>query len=259
MPANSYTFFQAPGVFTRCDRFAACFPYADRDQASLDFLCCEDDGWVAAHVLNPAAIALLFGWKAAIIVAFWFEAFEALLLIIFKNFIFTTTSETDLETLAGAVVGDALINGTFGAIIGFLICQYAGFIPPFQRWHNMVSGWHRFKYVILFLLFELCFTLLSLSNWYEAYVFLTVLAIGIFLFFIFNPMTNYAVDVKNVWLGPKGVHARNLAFCIYVMVAIFLYFNNCGIEYMANDWYQVWFASLIVIFILELLLHFKLK
>lgn len=254
-PPHTYKLLEAPGVFTRCDKHVSCFPYSDRDQASLDFLCCEDAGWVGAHVINPMAIALFFGWKAAIIFAFWFEVLEALLLIFFKNFIFTTTAETDLETLAGSVVGDAFINGSLGAAIGYLICEYTGHVPPFQRWLNMVDNWHRFKYVMLFLLFELCFALLSLSNWAAPLVFVAVIAVGIDLFAIYVPLTNYPADVKFVWRGERGVYARNLAFSMYVLIAIFIYLNNCGIEYGANDWYQVWFACLIVIFGLKLLIQ----
>lgn len=263
--AHDYKLFEAPGIFTRCDKQASCFPYWARDQASLDFLCCEDAGWVGAHVLNPAAIILFFGWSEsdgtgtlarfmpAVIVAFWFEVLEIVLLIVFKNFIFTTTAETDLETLAGSVLGDAFINGTLGAIIGYQICTYVDYVPPFRRWRHMANNWHRAKYVFLFLLFELCFALLSVSNWFAPYVFLMVGAVAIVLLAVWIPFTSYDVDIKLVWRGARGVIARNEAFYLYIMVAIFIYIQNCGLEYMANDWYQVWFASLAVIFILGLM------
>lgn len=249
--AHNYKLFEAPGIFTRCDKQVSCFPYSDRDQASLDFLCCEDAGWVGAHVINPMAIILFFGWKEsdstgtlarfmpAIIVAFWFEVLEIILLIVFGDFIFTTTAETDMETLAGAVLGDAFINGTLGAIIGYQICTYAEYIPPFRRWRHMQNNWHRAKYVFLFLLFELAFALLSLSNWNPAYVFAAVAAIAVALLAIWIPFTSYDVDIKLVWQGARGVIARNLAFSMYIIIAILIYTQNCGIEYMANDWYQV--------------------
>lgn len=236
---NSYKFFDAPGVFTRCDKIASCSPYSNRDQTSLDFLCCEDQGWVAAHVMNPALIGVMFGWKASYIAAFWFEVYEISVLLIFDSFVFTTTSDLDRETLTGSVLGDAFFNGSLGGILAYQICELAQFLPPFQQWKNMANNWHRLKYVALFLLLELCFLLPGLSNVSPPLVLVTVLALFAALKLIVEPLTNFAADVKLVWRGQRGVRARNNAFLIYVLVALGVFSQNAGLYYMANDYYQV--------------------
>jgi len=235
---NKYSFFGAPGVFTRCDRQVSCVPFADRAQASLDFLCCEDIAWVAAHVLNPALIGLMFGWKASLIVAFWFEVFEVLLLVIFDSFVFTTTSDLDRETLSGSVLGDAFLGGSLGAILVYQICELTRFVPPFQRWKNMANNWHRAKYVALFFAVELCFELTRLTDFYEWAILLTIPALFIAFKLIFEPLTNFPADVQLVWRGQQGVRARNNAFLLFVVVACLIIPQNAGLKYMANDYFQ---------------------
>jgi len=254
---HSYQFFDAPGVFTRCNKIASCSPYADRDQTSLDFLCCEDQGWVASHIMNPALIGLLFGWKAAFIAAFWFEVYEITVLILFDSFVFTTTSDLDRETITGSVIGDAFLNGSLGGILAYQICELVMFTPPFQRWKQMASNWHRAKYVALFVLLEGCFLLPGLSNISPPLVLVTVLAVFIAFKLVVEPLTNFAADVALVWRGQKGVRARNNAFLLYVVVAIIIFSQNAGLQYMSNDYFQCWFAAIFVIFTLGMLLKNK--
>lgn len=237
--AHSYKLFDTPGLLSRCDLSSACIPYASRDQTSFDFLCCEDRAWVAAHVMNPLAVGMFFGWKAAIIAAFWFEVYEITVLLFFDSFIISTTTDLDRETLAGSVLGDAFCNGTLGAILSYQICELARFVPPFQRWSNMKDNWHRAKYVLLFVLFELCFECAGLASFAEPAILFSVFAFFLYLVLVYSPLTNFAADVRLVWRGESGVAARNTVFLLYVIVAAILYSQNAGLKYFANDWYQV--------------------
>jgi hypothetical protein len=256
---HRYSFFEAPGVFSRCDFKKECIPYADRAQFSLDFLCCEDILFVSTHVFNPAFIYIISGnIYFALLAPFWWEAMEASLLLLFKNFLFTTSNDWDFETVVGAVIGDAFINGSLGVIIGLVITTFTGMVSPFSRFWYMANGWIRLKYVALFLLFEGGLFLVSKGGEDALWgAFLTVGYEIIALLVVFRYATNNESDVRLVWGGRRGVLARDWTFVIYLIAMVLLVLSNCGLHYLANDWYQVWLTAGMIIFIMMLAIKVK--
>jgi len=239
-----YSLLGAPGVASRCNRAFYCSPYALRDSFSLDFLCCEDQRWVAMHVLNPAFIALLLdNTPAALLVPFLWEVVEDTCLTLFKSFVFTTSSDDDHETPMGSVFGDAFVNGSLGVIIALSLRVVFGMVGPVRRWHAMANNWVRVKYVALFLGFEagvLLVSVLGVGQDWGGFLFVAYEAA--FLLLAFRYATNNESDVKRVWGGASGVAARDRTFVAYLIVAALLVLNNCGLVYLPNDWYQVSFT-----------------
>lgn len=257
--ANVYPLFEAPGMWTRCDAAAVCIPYETRAQFSFDFLCCEDVNWVWAHVINPAFIYLMFGnFYFAWLVAFLYEVAECIILIIYRGYPFGQSTDADLETVSGLLYGDAFVNALIGIIIAKQICTLTGFVSPFSRWMFMRDNWIRFKYLALLALVECSFIFITFGALKsDATTLLSALIIGLTLLVVFRLTTNFPEDVVYVWLGKAGVVARDRTFLMYWIVCVLLALQNCGIQYMANDWYQVWFMSSFII--LALLLANKVK
>jgi hypothetical protein len=246
---KSYDLFDAPGVWTRCDRPAACLPYLDRPQFSLDFLCCEDFNWVWAHVVNPAFIYLMSGsFYFAWLAAFLFECAEAIVVTVYKGFPIGQSTESDMETVDGLLLGDAFINALLGVIIAKQICTLTGFVAPFSRWHSMVNGWMRYKYCVLFVLIECGFLFVTLgATFSDPTTLIAAFFIGISLVTVYRWTTNFPEDVYYVWQGRAGVVARDRTFWLYASVCVLLASQNAGLEYLANDWYQVWLMAAIII------------
>lgn len=104
---------------------ATCLTYAARAQASWDFVVCEaNKGWPAAHITLPLVtyVFLQDFWIAWCIPGL-FEAFEIATLLFFGDFILFDTLDVERETLAGALLGDWLINGTLGVLLGVLLVR----------------------------------------------------------------------------------------------------------------------------------------
>lgn len=256
--AKKYTFFETPGMFTRCNATAVCFPYESRPQYSLDFLCCEDVNWVVAHVMNPALLYIFLCYDRdprvrrarlfiGFLIPFWYEIIEYVVVLLFSRLPIGDSGESDFETVGGLLFGDALVQGSSGVLLGYLICRLTGFVSPLSRWNEMLDGWHRMKHLFLFALLECAFLFIKLgavsSN---ASSFLAFGYMSLAYLFIYRNLTRGPEDVKLVWLGRAGLVARDRAFLLYFLVAAFLALQNCGLQYMANDWYQVWFGQLLV-------------
>lgn len=117
-----------------------CLTYAAREQASWDFVICEaNKGWPAAHITLPLMTYVFIQdfWMAWCLPGL-FEAFEVATLVFFGDFIIFDTLDVERETLAGALLGDWIINGTLGIIIGMLLVR-AIQLPPFIPWKRLES------------------------------------------------------------------------------------------------------------------------
>lgn len=115
--------------------WSVCQKYALRDQTSWDFVLCEGNkGWPSAHTELPFLATLITGSPLfAFLMQGVFEIFEVTVLLVFNNFIVFDTLEAELETLAGSVFGDWLINGGLGVLAAYLLMDvfdFPGFLPP---------------------------------------------------------------------------------------------------------------------------------
>ena len=277
-----------PGVYTRCDRTVSCIPYQARDQHSLDFLCCEDaNGWTAAHVIAPMGVGIWFGNPVlAVAVAFWFEGFEAFMLTVFRSYIIFTTSDIDLETLAGSIIGDALIQGSIGAILSYLLLMAFDIPGPMRSWYLM-SGWMRFKYVVLLLLYWFAFGALNIVRPdINTGIFIVIGIHGVLLLLVFPLATKSNLDNAGVWQRRK-ISYRTMAvgdgisrvmkditatsipelerwrlFVAWFAVNLLICLQTTGISslnWAANDWYQVWVAALLIALVLTVIYALRVK
>jgi hypothetical protein len=101
-----------------------CLNYTLREQVSWDFVVCEGEkGWAAAHITLPL-ITYVF------IQHFWatwcmpglFEVFETMMLLMFQHYV-VFAGVGPGETVAGSLIGDWLINGTVGVLLGMLLVR----------------------------------------------------------------------------------------------------------------------------------------
>ena len=112
---------------------AICFDEALRKQASWDFLVCEGhSGWAAIHITSPLLFYLVFqrAWLVVALHALW-ECLEVLLLALFGDYILFATNVTTVETIASSLLGDVLISGTLGIVLGMLLVSLLGLAPLF--------------------------------------------------------------------------------------------------------------------------------
>lgn len=272
--------FPPPGWATRCDVLESCVPYeVKRQQYSLDFLCCDGDvsvsGYIAAHVANPMFAAVWFGdpWTAFVI-AFLFEAFEVFMLTVFGDFGVFATTDLSLETWASSVLGDALINGGMGALLGWLLLRVWRVQGPMCSWGVMPTFWIKLKYVLCWVAYSATFIGISAGG-----IAGTLIAFGVqtvVLPVIVLAVTNWRIDRKVVWqlrryrervlINSRGVpdlvrkldSTRSVGlvtriglFASVWFVTALLFSQTSGfVQWAANDWYQVWAVSVFVILLL---------
>lgn len=262
----------APGLLAPCDPLADCLPYGNRFQYSLDFLCCEQySGWVAAHVTNPLGVSFfLDSFALGLAVAFWFEAFEITVLTLFTSFIIFETRELELETWAGSVLGDALIQGALGSLLGFLLRWAFDVTGPLRNW-RLMSGWLRVKYIAFWVLYSASFILLTFvgDNGVNYGLFAATGVQALLLLLVFPLGTQSAADEAIVWqqrdyrykrvttrtgavvevldsvVTRRVPRARRWAlFVAWFLINATLAAQSTGLPlWFANTWYQVWLAT----------------
>lgn len=270
-----------PGIVTRCNRQESCLPYSSREQTSFDFFCCEDGtGWVAAHSTNPLGTGFFFGSAfVAFITAALFEVFEIFLLTVFGSFVIFETNDLERETLAGAFFGDVLLQGSLGAII-YIFMRGAFNVPgPLESWFYM-NTWLRIKYLLLWAAYSSTFMIVTrVGPEGQHYgLFIAVCLHAIFLFGILPFSTRSDSDERVVWqrrsyqyknvvrnggvvrvqTGYRMSHVpESLRWKFYAMwffVSVLLSSQTTGLYYWAaNEYYQVWTATGVVLLILAVI------
>ena len=234
------------GAFSQCDPATACT--AER-VLKLDnsWLCCEDDsGWVAAHILHPMTVALFSGSPALAIIAFYyFESIEANFVTLFRTFVFVPADPVNRETLSGAVIGDAQINGSLGLLLAVALAQ-------FVEWKGFGHYWSRgqmqnkvaAKYFLLYLAFAASFAfngLQSDSGWNYGAAIAT--AVQLVLLFVVVPWCIRPADVGDVNLAELYRRIKWLWTLALVLIAP----TGFGWRYFANMWYQAWLPTVFLI------------
>lgn len=125
-----------PGI--QADR-TFCLTYEAREAYSLDFLVCEGyNGWAATHMMSFFTLMLFIGdiaptWIAAALL----EMFEVLMITAFGAHWLMThgyTSALSLETLAGSIIGDWMINDFFGILAAWFLMNRMGVPGLLSPW-----------------------------------------------------------------------------------------------------------------------------
>lgn len=252
-PASAGT----PGVSERCDVIASCIPYESRVQYSVDFLCCEGGPWVAAHILNPMGVAFFFGgFQYGLAAAFLWEVYEVTSQIYLDGFVVFPDDPLGLETLAGAVYGDAFIMGSIGSFLYVLLARVYGVLGPMHKTSDF-TWWMIIKYWCLLAAFSVTFVFYSHfeTDGGDRYgVFVALALQGLHLLFFMPLLTSYRKDNRIVWVQSgkkiKPEHRERMFRGMFVVCALLSLQAFGRFDYLANDWYQMWVLSGVIAIVL---------
>ena len=250
------------GIETRCNTTLRC-TLDQRTNFDTSWLCCEDATfWPSSHIIAPMGVMLIVGdpGVASFLVFVW-EALEAASLTYINSFVIYPTTLDQLETTSGSLIGDALINGMFGILLGALIASYSGFPGVWhlivenrddgiQHWtgHRMRSVGVVWKYFGIFLLhgviFQYAGRTTSTGALYGGY--LSLASLFILLFVLFRSWIR-ADDAIGVDLRASFRRAAPL----WMLCALLVGFGSLDIHFLANNYFQTWLmyylATLLVI------------
>lgn len=259
------------GVFSRCDQESSCL-FSTRDHYSWDFLCCEDfKGWVATHATNVLVFYIFTGSFLTVVIPFVGEMLEYLIVLSFRNFLFLGTGEeTDNETVMGILIGDVVIQGGTGLLIGLQLWYFLRFPSLIPNYFEVtkIKGhvWVFWKYLGLLVLHSGSF----LATVYKVELksdgtlplnvgFLSATAFQLMLLWFVYPLyTNGHLDERYVWKG-YSKKKRNVLFFVWGLITILIHVQNTGfIRYLPNEWYQAWVSQTFVVFVLFVLMFVKM-
>lgn len=238
------------GAFSRCDIAESCT--ADRAlRLNNSWLCCEDDsGWVAAHILHPMAIALFSGSPSLTVIAyFYFEALEANAITLFRTFVFVPADPANLETLAGSLIGDAQLNGSYGLLLAVAVAQFVGWHGfGYYYWRGSMQSKVAAKYLLLYVLFAASFGFVGLHAGTTNYGAAIATVVQLVLVLVVIPRCIRPGDVAGVELAESYRRLKWLWALALVLIA------PTGFEwrYFANMWYQAWLPTVVLILFFKL-------
>lgn len=116
-----------------------CWDYAQREAYSFDFLVCEGyNGWSATHMMSFFTLMIFIGDPATTwIIAALLEVLEAFSIASFGAPWLVShgyTSVLSLETLAGSIIGDWLINDFIGILAAWMLLRFLGVPGLLSPW-----------------------------------------------------------------------------------------------------------------------------
>lgn len=259
-----------PGdLFDSCDRAALC-DWCTRDHFSYDFLCCETGAWIGPHLTNPLALYLFWNslpWAALLVLAF--EVAEAFALTTFQSIDVLFPAEQDFETMAGALIGDALLQGGLGIAIGYALRVI--FITPTlvsspERAEQNDGGFgRRAVYVVviygLFLLSYLLPGQATSSGFRWGLLAQTLVSLAL----IFSVATFLNSDLDNellwrrqdgtLWEGPRKTWFFVTWGTVVVLANVTHIFSGQPL-FSVNEWFQQWYLMVPVAVLLLIIAAF---
>lgn len=244
----------APGAAEHCNVTDACLPFKERGQLSFDFLCCEDSPWVAAHVTHPLGLYVFVGSFFPVgFAVLAFEAFEITALVLFSSFLLFETNELEFETWAGSLLGDGVLQGGQGMLIGALLL-YVFDMPslvPRDRRAPALLWW---KYAALCLLHSALFAFAGrVQGEQRVGLVVTTLGLMLYIFFVLPVVTSSAADERFVWRrGTVSASRRRLFFGVWAAVVGVINVQLLVPDYLPNGWYQSWASTVPLIVLLAL-------
>jgi hypothetical protein len=247
----------APNLLERCNITASC-DFCDRNHLSFDFLCCEDTGgWVSAHFVTPFLFYVYFqNPEWTMLLALGFEPFEQLAV----NLTSLAINERDAETLFGSVVGDAFIQGGTGLWVGVLVTYCFDFpllVSTEYRAKMFNSMGRRRRYIIGWMLHTAAIMTLSFSSGTILYGLYINMALQLLLFWVIFPWATQiyhtVADENLIWRQNNSnsqTFPRNKRVGFFYLVGGIIFciqISNAGINYLPNNWYQVWLTEAIIV------------
>lgn len=241
-----------------------CLNYSLRDPHGWDFLVCEGQpGWSATHVITCFTIMLYVG---SFVPAYLFdgliEIFEAFVLTVFKRYLFFRTSDSQLETLAGSLIGDWLLNDLLGTLLALLMLRVWRLPAVTAHLHNRALPrrlrykWYAWGTVVL------CVNLLTSVTWdsdCDLHYPRDCINVGLMASLAIQTVLLLAggfgflatkEDKKYVW-RPAGVNnfTRQSFFAFWTLLVLLVGLQNAQ-PYVPlwffpqiGEWSQVWLAS----------------
>lgn len=259
-----------PGLVTPCT-FAVDCQWCERNHASLDFLCCEANKWIGPHLTNPLLFYLMWNnvpWTVAVVLAY--ELMEIVVLTALGDFDVIFAEKSDAETLAGALIGDVLIQGGLGLLIGYalrVIFVVPTLVSSTERARGYNEHTRRFIYIAAYGAALLAYVLPGFvsddpSVWRYGLAINTLLELG-FVGFVFPvAMASDDVDERMIWRQLDGTQfegARKAGFFALwgttIVLAHVPHWPGTAHQPLfgvANEWYLQWlfvgpYAALLVL------------
>ena len=234
-----------PGAAKPCDVVRDCgkrrFTFPD-----ASWLCCEgNDGFVISHILHPYILAMYTGWPGfAAFIVFYFEAYEAFTASTFHNFGFAPDDAANEETLPGALLGDAAINGMLAVLLAIatgMLTNWRGFLG---HWRVM-SRAAFIKYTFILLLFSALFALSPATIGSFRYGVLIILAVDFILLLVVMPWVIQPGDVPGFDLAASYARVKWLFLFTITTLTVF----EVVPLFMINPWYQAWLPTYTMLFL----------
>lgn len=271
---------ETPGVISRCVPRDECVAELRR-WYDFTWLCCEDgSNWPAVHILNPMGMALATGSPVlALLIPYQWEVLEAVLVMNFDSFLGVFESSSDqFENAAGAIVGDAFINGSIGVLLAIHIAKLTNWQGLFGAVMHQVTDARSMADLPQLALGR------GTSAWVLVrYTALTLVTTAIYLCHRYRTVTDVELDAYYNW----GSLIAAAAQCFYLGLVVphFLYASDTGAfdirvaytrvrwwwigiivavelggvgpTWLVNGWYQTWVPAFVALAILRVLLFIR--
>lgn len=254
-----------PGGTTQCNPTLDC-DFCSRNHLSFDFLCCESGTWIGTHLTNPLLLYLV--WNSVpytIIFVFTFELFEVLTLTVARSFGLLFSSSEDLETMAASLIGDVLLQGGMGLLLGYAI-RIIWVVPTLvsspERGEAYGLQWRRYvAYMGTYLVLVSTYILPSweTSSGFRAGLLLHALLVSALIVLAYGVLWTTPRDDALLWrrldgtLWPRSHRYGFLAtWVLTILLAELPHVIWPEPSFAINEWYQQWlimgpYAAILVI------------
>lgn len=266
VPDPTASFLNTAGVASRCNRTESCLPHSARSQYSFDWFCCEDNnGWVAPHFVLPL-------WTFVYSRSFWVTTAQILLSETAEVTFLTlavATGLTDfddnrpLETWSGSLFGDGL-HGMLAILTGYLFVRAVN--SRRMLWPAAVGTAPASLKTKYFFLWALYAAIFAANLWRTAGALnpgmIVVTVVHFPLLFWFYPWVTTLTSADHIYVWrvrsrQQAVATARRLFRWFAVIELAINLQTVGLQYLANDWYQVWISVVVVTLVAGLVAAFR--
>jgi hypothetical protein len=236
-----------PGAMYQCDWEKSC----GRERFYLSdnsWLCCEDAGsFTALHVSHPLGLTVLLGWPGFVLwVTLYYETLEADTTSLFRTFVFVPDDFRNQETLTGALIDDAQIQGVLGVLLGVSLMLFFGWRGLLYRAWELRWGVIG-KYVLLVILYSagVLFSSFETDTFSYGLIITTVYHYLLCLILIPWALREDDMPFYNIVAGYRRV--KYFWMICETVIAIMVLVPR----FLPNYYYQVWIVTYAFIFVYQ--------
>lgn len=227
--------------------------WCERNHLSFDFLCCESGKWIGLHLTNPLVFYIVWNSEVVTIaVVLAFEVFETFLLTTAGSAPLLFEDNEDSETLAASLMGDALIQGGLGLVIGYLLRVL--FLTPTlvssrARAFAYDAMGTRIFYMIVYIgtLIGFGFAGFETTTGVRLGLLATTVWVLMFVLIVYPCVLSRPIDDRMLWTMRNGeVWPRTQRYAFFVTLALIIVAAHAPHIapnqpiYAVNEWYQQW-------------------